>query len=106
MGDKEKIMYIMNNYDIDSIEGLVISYFTLYGENCSIVRMTDMMQNLSRVLHWKANGLENLKFIANERASYIKSYLSGDMWKTEEDAKKNLQPQIDNAQAIIDACKD
>lgn len=105
MGDKEKIMYIMNNYDIDSIEGLVISYFTLYGENCPIVRMIDLMQDLSRVLLWKANKLENLKFIANERASYIKSYLSGDMWKTEEDAKKNLQPQINNAQAIIDACK-
>ena len=43
-------------------------------------------------------------FVANERAVYLKSYLSGSMWPTEELVKEHLQPQIDNAQAIIDAC--
>lgn len=105
MGDKEKIMYIMENYDIDSIEGLVISYLTMYGNNFSSLRMTNLMQDLSSYLTWKVESLENLKFIAKERALYLKAYLNGSMWDTEEDAKANLQPQIDNAQAIIDACK-
>ena len=56
-------------------------------------------------LNNKVYNLEMVKSISKERAFYLKTYLEGNMWKDEESARKNLQPQIDNAKAIIDACK-
>ena len=105
MTDREKLLHILNTYKIDSIKAILNCYLEAYYNDISARQIGDLMNDLSRYLAYKVSDLEKVKFVANERARYLKSYLNGDMWLTEEAARENIQPQIDNAQAIIDACK-
>lgn len=45
------------------------------------------------------------KFVANERAGYLKRYLEGKMYASKEVAEQYVDCQIENADAIIQACK-
>lgn len=105
MTDRERLLNILEAAtDLDSLESILRYYFHVYYKNISIVDLTRINRLLSEFSICKAKDLETIKFIANERAGWIKSYLEGNMWKTEEDARKNVKPQINNAQAIINAC--
>lgn len=107
MTDKEKLrgMLSIDCYGMDTIEAILICFLEAYGDSISIRRIYDLMETLTSYLGYRIDNLESARFVANERARYIKNYLEGKTWLTEEAARKNLQPQIDNAQAIIDACK-
>jgi hypothetical protein len=105
MKDRERLLEILNNYRVDYLETILEIFFDEYGDSISARRISGMIDRLNYLLKKRAEQLENAQRIAYERANYIKTYLSGDMWATEEAARANLQPQIDNAQAIIDACK-
>ena len=105
MKDRERLLEILNNYRADCLETILEIFFDEYGDIISARRISGMIDMLNHLLKERAEQLENTQRIAYERANYIKTYLSGDMWATEEAARANLQPQIDNAQAIIDACK-
>lgn len=105
MNEKEKMLMLINAYGIDSIEGLLFSYLNTYRKDVSTTRLFKLITDLNNYLGTRINNLEAIKYVANERAANLKFYLEGKMWKDEESAKKNLQPQIENAQAIIDACK-
>lgn len=105
MTDRERLLKILDDYPNASIETALNLFFEDYGHTVSASRVNWMICNLNNVLENKIYNLESAKHIAYERASYLKTYLSGDMWATEEAARANLQPQIDNAQEIIDACK-
>lgn len=99
------MLKILDNYPNASLETVLNLFFEDYGDTVSASRVNWMISNLNDCLDYKINKLEHAQYVAYERASYIKTYLNGDMWATEEAARANLQPQIDNAQAIIDACK-
>ena len=105
MTDRDRLLKILNDYPNASIETALNLFFEDYGHTVSASRVNWMISNLNNCLDYKINKLEHVQYVACERANYIKTYLNGDMWATEEAARANLQPQIDNAQAIIDACK-
>ena len=79
-------------------------YSTLTRSKETFETINKMYGQLCELRDWKIDELVSLKYVAEERAGYIKKYLEGKMWPTEELAREYLQPQIDNAQAIIDAC--
>lgn len=105
MKDKEKLLVVLDTCRGDYLETILSNFFDVYGDGISASRVSGLIDMLNHILKIKTEQLENIQRIAYERASYIKTYLSGDMWATEESARANLQPQIDNAQTIIDACK-
>lgn len=106
MTDKEKLFEILKVTNNEPIEKILECYLYCYRREFSITRIKDFIDMLNqKYLYDKINELESARFVANERATWIKKYLEGKMWPNEEIAKLYLQPQIDNAQAIIDACK-
>ena len=108
MTDRERLLGLINGcneFGMDSIENILKYFLDVYHNNISIKTIYSLIKSLNVHLEDKINNLERTRFVANERARYIKHYLEGKMWPTEELAKQYLQPQIDNAQAIIDACK-
>ena len=106
MTDREKLLKLFDTYKMEYIETILECFFDVYQDDISVGRMFTLIKNLSMRLERKVDKLNQAKYVAKERATYLKTYLNGDMWKTEEIAKANIQPQIDNVQAIIDACAD
>ena len=105
MTDGEKLINLIKGCNLDSMGEILNLYFLTYYEDYSAKQLHGFITDLNRCLGYKVKELDEARFVAHERATYLKKYLSGDMWLTEEAARANLQPQIDNAQAIIDACK-
>ena len=104
MTDREKLLSLLDVYKMDSIEAILNCFLDVYGDDINIRRILGLMKTVSCHLEYKVDKLETARFVGNERAGYIKRYLEGKMWPNEELARQYLQPQIDNAQAIIDAC--
>jgi hypothetical protein len=75
-----------------------------FEDELSIYTVNELRKKICYVLDHKIEKSSQALFVANERAGYLKRYLEGKMWPNEEIAKEYLGPQIDNAQAIIDAC--
>ena len=105
MTDREKLLKLLDTCKMDSMSAILDCYFDVYYDDYTASQIHGFIKNLNMYLGYKVENLDRAKYIAYERASYLKTYLSGDMWTTEEAARENLQPQIDNAQAIIDVCK-
>lgn len=77
-----------------------------YSSDFSLSRVYNLLDKLNKEqLAPRVVKHELLKSVAGERARCIQSYLSGNMFRSEEEAKKHIDSQINNAQAIIDACK-
>ena len=104
MTDREKLLNLIDTYKLDSMKAILYCYFDAYCDDYTAEQIHGFIKDLNIILEYKVKNLDKAKRVAHERATYLKQYLSGDMWLTEEAAKKNVQPQIDNAQAIIDAC--
>lgn len=104
MNDKEKLQHILDTCDSVSIESIFYHYLMTYFDELPITTIKELHNQTNNVLEAKIKDLNRANSIAYERATYLKSYLDGSMWRTEEDAFKNLPRQIDNAQAIINAC--
>ena len=104
MTDKEKMERVLENFD-GSFEQIVFEYLASNHKDFSALRIQNLIADLNEIyLYPRISDLENAKRISKERAFYLKAYLSGEMWADEESARRNLQPQINNAQAIIDVC--
>ena len=106
MTDKEKMQHILDIVMMDDMESIMGLFLFYYKSDISLSKLNEMRKQIQEVIDTKIEDYSKLRFIANERASYLQKYLSGKMWSTEEIAKQYLEPQIDNAQAIIDACKE
>lgn len=105
MTDRERLLGLLEvATGLDSLESILEHYLYVYLDSISTIELAEINKLINEAIICKARDLETIKFIANERAGWIKSYLEGNMWETEEDAKRNVQPQINNAQAIINAC--
>lgn len=105
MTDKEKIQFILNNCPAQSIEDIFQCFLDNFEDDLSIMTINELHNQVGYSLNHKIEKLARANCVAYERACYLKSYLDGTMWDDEEIAKRNLQPQIKNAQAIIEACK-
>lgn len=105
MTDREKLLGLLNEYKIDSIEAIFSCFLDVYRDDISVRTMYSLMKTLNAHFEHKVDKLEMAKFVANERAGYIKNYLMGKMFNNEEEAKQYVDCQIENAQAIINACR-
>lgn len=106
MTDMEKVQAILNRYKPKTFEDLVGIYISAYEEDFSASRLIDFVEHINSVAtRGKVRQLERIAAISRERATYLKCYLSGNMYETEQAAKANVDIQISNAQAILDACK-
>lgn len=103
MTDKEKLEKVLKECPFDNIETILQWYLNQYDISFSSLHELDKIIN--DFMNDRLDEIEWTLFITNERANYLKKYLDGSMWKDEETAKSHLQPQIENAQAIIDAIK-
>ena len=108
--DKEKLLKLLNDLNESpcistSLEYILGAYIEEYEDDFSALRLFGIITDLECYLKIKLTKLDQAIFVANERATYLKRYLDGSMWKDEELAKKYVQPQIENAQDIINACK-
>ena len=105
MTDKEKLQSILNRYD-GSFEEFLFFYMNENFKDFSASRIHNLIQTLNEdYLDEKIGQLEHIKYVAAERALYLKTYLEGNMYTTKETAIKHIPVQIENAQAIINACK-
>lgn len=105
MTDRERLLGILEAVtSLGSLESILKHYLCVYLDDISTIELAKINSLINEAITCKAEDLETIKYIANERAGWIKSYLEGKTWKTEEDAKRNVKPQIRNAQAIINAC--
>ena len=105
MTDKQKLQYILDNTDSVSLESILCQYLTEFSDTTAVTTIMELLQQLVDTLDTKVYRLNRAGCIADERAHWIKDYLEGRIWPDEETAKKHLQPQINNCQAIIDACR-
>ena len=103
MTDKEKLQHILDTCDSSSIENIFYHYLMEYFDELPISTIKELHNQTNNVLGAKIEDMSRANYIAYERATYLKSYLNGSMWRDEKSAKENLPRQIDNAQAIIDA---
>lgn len=104
MTDKQRLQTILNNTKYDDIEQILELFLISFQDKLSLGTINELHNLITSSLNRKVEKASQAMFVANERAGYLKRYLDGSMWKDEETAKEYLQPQIDNAQAIIDAC--
>ncbi len=105
MTEKDKMLNIIENYGVDSVEVFLLTYLDVYRKDFYATRLHNLIADLNDCLHDKINGLEIIKSVASERAYYLKTYLDGNMYTTKEAAEKHLPIQIKNAEAIIETCK-
>ena len=104
MTDKQKLQYILDHTQLNNIESIMDIFLLSYFDDLSLDTINSLREKVQKTFDNKLTDLLRLQRVAKERATWIKSYLEGRMWPDEESAKKNLQPQIDNCQVIIDAC--
>lgn len=104
--DKERLKMILDNdHCPDSLVDILYKFLWRYYDDISIMQVSKIMTLMNNCLEEKSKSFQELQFVARERATYLEAYLSGKMWKTEEAAKAAVDPQIKNAQAILDACR-
>lgn len=101
MTDKEKLEAMLP-YSVDSLEEIVAQYLRLYIADFTPSRLRSFIKMLDIFLDTKIKTYEMSVNNSLEKASYIKSYLEGKMWKDEKSAKANVNSQIKNAESIID----
>lgn len=107
MTDKELLLDILSrhytNIDDVSIESIIYCFLNERGKDFSALRLNRWIQELNNMLYTKQINAERAIGVTLERATYIKRYLEGNMYTSEEAAKAHVDVQIANAQAIIDA---
>lgn len=107
MTDKEKLLNIIDHMGpIDKFEDIIMYFMNVYCKEFSLSRIYCFIDDLRReFLDGKIAAADACKNLAYERATYIKSYLEGKMFNTEEEARKHIDAQIGHAQTIIDISK-
>ncbi|MBO5828862.1 MAG: hypothetical protein J6R59_10495 [Paludibacteraceae bacterium] len=105
MTDRERLQLVLDNCSSENIETIFQCFLDNFEDNLSPRTIHSLYKIIGFSLDHKFEKLDEVRWVSKERATYLRKYLDGSMWKDEEIAKKYLQPQIENAQAIIDACK-
>jgi hypothetical protein len=105
MTDKEKLINLLEN-SLDDFESILFAYLRIYCDDFSATRVRSLMSRIDRdVLMPKVIQLENAVKTSSERATYLEIYLKGDMFTSEEEAKRNINNQITHAQEIKRVCE-
>lgn len=103
MKDSEKMAAVID--DTLTFEQMVYRYMRMYHKEFSATRINDMIKTLNDMyLTPTIASNEHAISISKERALYLKTYLSGDMYTTEEAAIKHLPLQLGHAEEIYKQC--
>lgn len=103
MTDKQKLLKLLNYFgDVSTFEDIVGGYMSYYSEDFSASRICRFVEMLNRSEIDKIAEIERANRIAHERATYLKCYLEGKMYASEEVAKQCVDIQIENAKAILE----
>jgi hypothetical protein len=103
MTDKQKLIdWLRLCKETASFEDIVYSYMTIHSEDFSARRINDFQQFINQHLSAQISEMERATRIAHERATYLKCYLEGKMYESEDVARQCVDLQIENAKAILD----
>lgn len=106
MTDKQKLMdWLYHCSDSATFEGIIHSYMQVYSRDFSASRICNFIERLNRSEIDKIAEMERGIDVAHERATYLKCYLEGKMYESEEVAKQCVDLQIENAKAILESTK-
>lgn len=104
MSDKQKLLKLLNYFgDASTFEDIVCGYMSYYSDDFSASRICRFVEELNRSELDKIAEIERATRIAHERATYLKCYLEGKMYESEEVAKQCVGLQIENAKAILES---
>lgn len=104
MTDKQKLMdWLYHCSDTATFEDIVHSYMQIYGRDFTASRICRFMERLNRSEIDKIAEIERGVRVAHERATYLKCYLEGKMYESEDVARQCVGLQIENAKAILDS---
>lgn len=103
MTDSERIKHLAD--EGLTFEQIVYRYMTLYHNEFNSIRINNMIKELNNsFLEPKLEEKELATRVSAEKALYLKMYLEGDMYTTEEAARKHLPLHIGHAEEIIKQC--
>ena len=106
MTDKQKFLELLKYFgDSSTFEDIVEVYMSRYSEDFSASRICRFIERLGRSEIDKIAEIERANRIAHEHATYLKCYLEGNMYASEEVARECVGPQIENAKAILESVK-
>ena len=102
MTDKQKLTeWLYHCGDTATLEDIVISYMQVYGCDFSASRICNFIEQLNISEAYKIAEMERSLRIARENATYLKCYLEGNMYVSEEVARECVGLQIENADKIL-----
>ena len=102
MTDKQKLTeWLYHCSDSATLEDIVFSYMRVYGHDFSASRICNFIERLNRSEIDKIAEMEQSLRIAHENATYLKCYLEGKMYTSEEVARECVGLQIENAERIL-----
>ena len=106
MTEKKRLLNILSRFgDNISVESVIYTFMREADKDYSDLRLNRFIMGLTEILYDKQLSCERASRVSLERAIYLKNYLDGTLYQDEETAKKHLDIQKQNAQAIIDICK-
>ena len=88
-----------------NLESAIIGYIKDNIDKFPSHRIHALIESLNSLLSDSIRKDERIARISRERALYLKTYLEGKMFTDRKTAEENLCMQIENAQAIINACE-
>lgn len=100
--DIERLFTIMQSHRGLNLHDAVLEFADKYYSPSDIIALANGLMDMA---HVKTMEMENALYVCYEKGIYLRDYLEGKTWATEEDARRNLQPQINNARIIVDVCK-
>ena len=104
MTDKQKLLeWLKLCKETATFEDIVYSYMTIHSEDFTTRRINDFQQFINQHLSAKIDEVERVARIAHERATYLKCYLEGKMYESEDVARQCVDLQIENAKAILES---
>ena len=106
MTEKQRLLNILSRFGDDiSVESVIYTFLREADKDYSDLRLNRFIIGLTEILYEKQLQCERVTRVSLERATYLKNYLDGKLYKDEETARKCVDIQIANAQAIIDVCR-
>ena len=107
MTDKQKLTdWLYHCGDTATLEDIVISYMQVYGGDFSASRICNFIERLNRSEIDKIAEMERAVRIAHENATYLKCYLEGKMYASEEVARECVGLQIENTERILESTRE
>ena len=103
MSDKQKLLeWLEYCNDEMSLEDIINEYIIIRWQDFSASRLNDFLMKLNVRMASAINVSEMANRVAYERATYLKCYLEGKMYASEEVARQCVDLQIENAKAILE----